>query len=92
MCGPRQAVVFGFSQQQIGVLGAGGLAVVGCLYFFRPQEFPGWPKALVAPLRIMGRYTLELYVAHIVLFVGLAAWLSPGRFHFPSWHWTGIAP
>jgi hypothetical protein len=64
-------------------LGTFGMTIL--LFFFRPKVYPRLTRSLgfLTPvIQFMGRRTLELYVAHIALFCGLAMYLDPSRFEF----------
>lgn len=68
-----ELVVFlNFSMPQKMVAGAGLMALFAALTSFRPAVFDGLTTALPRPLvllvQIGGRWTLELYVAHLVVF------------------------
>lgn len=84
-----QTMFFGFSGNQILVLGGGILAVMCGLMFFRPVTFAGtgegFKGVLTSPLRFMGRWTLEIYVAHLLLFKTLGAIYQPDRFPLFDW-------
>lgn len=67
-------------------LGTGMYLVI--LYLYRPMTFPqaasvaaGIPAAIV---RFLGRYTLEIYVFHLLLFKAIHLWLQPD--FFMKWH------
>lgn len=84
-----QNASFVFSQAQFVVLSAETLAVMMALYFFRPAALPrltavmpGWLGALI---KFGGRRTLEIYVAHLLLFKALGMILEPHRFAFLAW-------
>ncbi len=57
--------------------------------FFRPVTFPGTGQGvkgvLLAPVRFMGRWTLEIYVVHLVFLKFLGSILYPDRFVLFSW-------
>lgn len=63
---------FGFSSAQFTVLGIGLFVVISALQFFKPCELPDLEKKLTPAgcfiLRIGGRYSLEIYVVHLMLF------------------------
>lgn len=84
-----QVTTFGFRGNEIIVLASGILAVMLVLMFFRPVTFAGTGAGvrgvLLAPLRFMGRWTLEIYVAHLVLLKIIGTILYPDRFVFLSW-------
>ena len=84
-----QQLMFGFSSAAFMAM-ATGLALLGLILMtFRGQELPGLsagiPGFLQLPVRLMGRRTLEIYVIHLLVFKGLAAYLTPEShplFHF----------
>ncbi len=86
-----QALSFGFGQAEFIVLGIGIAAVCLVLNGFRPMEFPKLtqklPVFLVAPLQFLGRWTLEIYVAHLILFKILGVIYQPERFALLQWTW-----
>ncbi|MDB5492006.1 MAG: putative rane protein [Micavibrio sp.] len=89
-----QGVLFGFNLAQMIVLSAGVFAVTYVLYFFRPMEYAGLtqklPRLAVKGLQFLGRRTLEIYVAHLILFKFMMMAIEPGRF---SWfHPTLMIP
>ena len=67
-----QLIIFDFEQMgaRIMVMGIGAVAIL--LYYFQPKEVPEvedkLPRAATLALQIGGRYTLEIYVAHLILF------------------------
>ncbi len=84
-----QMMFFGFEGNQIIVFAGGILAVMCVLMVFRPLTFTGTGTGvlgiLLAPVRFMGRWTLEIYVVHLLLFKALAAILDPVRFPLFDW-------
>ena len=84
-----QLLIFGFDKAmgQFSVVSIGAAALL--LWYFRPQEVPEieskLPKFVTAALQFGGRYTLEIYAVHVILFklacciYGLKgyAWFSP---------------
>ncbi|MFN3828052.1 MAG: TraX family protein [Micavibrio sp.] len=84
-----QAFFFAFDQNQIVVMCAGTLVVMVGLMFFKPHSFSGTGEGakaiLFAPFRFMGRWTLEIYVAHLLVFKALVVVLQPDRFTFLDW-------
>lgn len=87
-----QQILFGFAIPQLALMGAGTLLICWILYRFSPVEFPSLTEKTPMPLRwavrFMGSKTLEIYVAHLVLFKFLGVWLSPERFPFLHWTWV----
>jgi hypothetical protein len=69
---------FGFDMNQKIFVGLGLLATILGLSFFQPRAYPlltaRLPRPLVGLIQVGGRYSLEFYVAHILLFKGIAAY------------------
>lgn len=86
-----QYLIFQPTQVQFVVMAAGVAGVSLLLSFFRPAVFArtgeGALPLLTAPLRFMGRHTLGIYVAHLLLFKALGMWLDPERFPPFTWVW-----
>lgn len=67
-----QLLIFGFDKitGQFAVVSIGAVAIL--LWFFRPKEVPEieerLPKFVTMTLQFGGRYTLEIYAAHVILF------------------------
>lgn len=84
-----QSLAFGFKESQQMVLMLGTLGVMSGLFFFRPMEFPllsaKLPRFLVLFLQFTGRRTLEIYVAHQILFKSMGMALDPERFALFQW-------
>lgn len=84
-----QTVFFGFRDNEIMILAAGILAVMTGLMFFRPLTFAGtgqgWRGVVLAPVRFMGRWTLEIYVVHLLVFKALGVLYFPERFPLFNW-------
>lgn len=81
-----QAAMFAFSETEALALSFGILTVMGGLFFFRPVTYPRLTAGLgplAALFRFTGRYTLEIYVAHLILFK--AALLLNGRLTAFDW-------
>jgi hypothetical protein len=71
------------SGAQFLVLCAGMVYIGIVLWCFAPRQYPGFRKFAgpVLPLiQVLGRYTLEIYVIHLLFFRGLAMALFPERF------------
>lgn len=85
-----QTVMMGFSVPQFFVMAVGVAAVGFVLFQFQPQIYGDLtrrlPRPAVRALQIGGRYTLEIYVAHLVLFKILALFLGDDRFRFLHFH------
>lgn len=84
-----QSLFFAFEPQQIMVVSGGTLLVMTALMFFKPLTFVGTGQGVVgvllAPFRILGRYTLEIYVVHLLLFKAAGVMFYPERFHLWDW-------
>ncbi|MCK5374450.1 MAG: hypothetical protein KAJ40_04130 [Alphaproteobacteria bacterium] len=67
-----QQVFFGFDPLQFGMLGGGLLFVVTALQYFRAHNFVGLKERIgvagSAVLKICGRYSLEIFVVHLLVF------------------------
>lgn len=63
------------------------------LWNFKPLEFPKartfMAGSFISIFQFMGRRTLEIYVAHIIIFRGIAMYLYPEKYAFMDWK---IAP
>lgn len=70
--GVYESIMFGFSITNSLLCIAGVLLTSAMMYFFRPVDFPNLttklPRSGSAVIRVLGRYTLEIYVAHLMLF------------------------
>lgn len=79
-----QEIVFGFEQPAFMFMATGTLATCLLMMYFRPMEYPRLsariPAIFKAPIQFMGRRTLEIYIAHLLLFKVLAAILNPGLY------------
>lgn len=84
-----QTVLFGFEQPQPMVLAIGILAVMAMLLTFKPAVLGRLtamtPRPLVWLLQLTGRRTLEIYVAHLLIFKIIGIIVSPERFDPFSW-------
>lgn len=87
-----QQLVFAFDRAQMLFMFTGVLAVCGVLYFFKPVDFPKLTKWTPGPVRagiqVLGRRTLEIYVAHLILFKFIGMLTQPERFKFLQWTWV----
>lgn len=74
------------------VLMAGGAVIGLILWNFKGMPLPNLtqrlPNFLVFPLRIMGRYTLEIYVLHILFFRAICMVWYPDLYGFMEWKWV----
>lgn len=77
---------------QFGIYIAGAAAMALMLYQFKPQTYPELTKKLPKPvsglIMLTGRYTLEFYVFHLLVFRAIAMTIFPERFAF--WDWDVI--
>jgi hypothetical protein len=76
-----EQLVFAFSQPAFLLMAVGTLGTCLILMNFRAMEFSALsariPAFFKAPIQFMGRRTLEIYIAHLLLFKALAAILFP---------------
>jgi hypothetical protein len=68
-----------------------GYALLGfILWHFKPLVFADAHKymagSFVALFKLMGRWTLEIYVVHLIIFKAVAMIINPERFPFFGWH------
>lgn len=89
-----QAISFAFTPLHMAVVILGTFAVRSTLLFFRAEEFPKLtarlPGPLVGFLQFCGHRTLEIYVAHLLLFKVIALMLGMPAFGFMTWRWFQI--
>lgn len=68
----------------------GFVIVAAILWQFKPITFPVLTKKLtpilVYPIQFLGRYTLEIYVFHVIVFRLIAMVLFPQSYVFMGWH------
>ncbi len=90
-----QQVYFGFDNAQTVFLVLGVIAVNLVLYYFRPHEFVELTNRLnggvVWFIQACGRHTLEIYVAHLIIFKFTALYLGYegyGLFEFKLVDWS----
>lgn len=83
-------IFFGFDFTQKIFVGLGLLAVFLGLSCFQPRVYPDIsrkiPKPLIWVVQLGGRYSLEIYVAHFVIFKGIAAYLGTAGYEFFNFH------
>ena len=86
-----QGLMFAFPLPEMVVFSLGTFVVMAALYDFQPKEYPALtaklPHFAVAILEFMGRRTLEIYVAHLILFKLLGPIVDPERFQWLQWSW-----
>lgn len=79
-----QQLTFGFSPNQFLFMAVGTSLVCMCLFHFSSQTYPrltqASPGILTAALQFMGRHTLEIYIAHLMLFKFAALLMGDERF------------
>ncbi len=66
-----EGVLMGFGRDQFLVMAVGVMAVTLGLLYFQPRSYPSsinWPGPVLSLLRLCGRHSLEIYVAHLTLF------------------------
>jgi hypothetical protein len=69
----------------------GSTAVCCILYEFKPVDYPRLTRILGsagAVVRFCGHRTLEIYVAHLLLFKSMAMILDPEEYSFLQWSWS----
>ncbi|MFP4097494.1 MAG: TraX family protein [Alphaproteobacteria bacterium] len=80
------------SNAQALVLTVGYPALGFLLWRFKPMVFEGARRymagSFIGLFKFMGRWTLEIYVAHIVIFQGLAFYFYPERYQFGAWQFV----
>lgn len=81
-----QAFFFGFNPMQTLVSGVGIVAICCAMFFvFRSVEFPKLTRALPQPvgavIRVCGRYTMEIYVIHLLLIKAYLLYADHGHLH-----------
>lgn len=61
------------------------------MYFFKPLQFPAasnrLPAVVTDAIQFTGRYTMEIYVIHLVIFKGIAAYYGLEKYGFFAWDW-----
>ncbi len=69
-----------------------GLALIGfMLWNFKPAIYIDadrhMARSLICLIQFMGRRTLEIYVAHILIFRGVSMYLYPDKYGFMDWNY-----
>ncbi len=86
-----EALSFAFNQVEAILLVVGLVAVCYMLILFKPKTYPEFtvkcPHFIIAPLQLMGRHSLEIYVVHLLILKSIAFYLYPERFGWFQWHW-----
>lgn len=79
-----QSLLFGFDKIQAALFALGMLPVMVWLTEFRPRLYPRLTAALTPAgaglVQLCGRYSLEFYVLHVILFKVMALWMGDDRF------------
>lgn len=74
---------------QAGVMLLGYIVTAVLLWYFRPITFENAPKymanTIIKTLQFIGRHTLLIYVAHLIILRGLCMYYFPDRFAFMQW-------
>ena len=83
-----QSLSFPCDYVQMVVMALLIIMVMSGLFFFKPVVFEGTGTVILSPLRLLGRYTLEIYVVHLLLFKLIAVSSQPERFHWFDWRWA----
>lgn len=88
-----QALLFGFDKIQSAVCIAEICGVSLLLFFFRQKEFPKLtavlPSCVTAVIQFGGRYTLEIYVFHLLM---IKAYLLYAHYGVYTWFHPTIMP
>lgn len=88
-----ESVLFGLDRGQTLFVAFGSFALFGVMAVFRPAVFPALSNALPGPvsgvLRVMGRYSLEIYVVHLVVFKFAALLMGDDRL---GWFAVSLLP
>lgn len=83
-----ECITFGFNKDEMFVLSFFIISIMGGMIFFRDTRFPGFSSPVFMPFRWLlqfgGRWTLEIYIIHILIFQTLATFTDPVR--FPAFH------
>lgn len=86
-----EITTFGFhgAQAKAAVIGIGLSGLL--MYYFRPMQLQeqswSWPAPVVDLLKITGRWTMEIYVLHLVAFKAIASYLGTGGYGWFEWDW-----
>ncbi len=74
--------------QALSIFG-GFFVVAWILWFFKAQTYPQargfMAGSVISIIQFFGRRTLEIYVAHVLLFRGIAAYLYPEKYQLMDW-------
>jgi hypothetical protein len=84
-------LVFSFTALETKLMPLVFFATYGLMFLFGAKSYPvltkKLPKLVVLALQFMGRYSLYIYVFHIVLFMFFALWRNPEKFQLFQWSW-----
>lgn len=87
-----QLVLFPFDNIQQKACGFMIGATALMMYFFKPLEFPKvtnlTPRFITEAIQFTGRYTMEIYVVHLILFKAVAAYYGLEKYGFFAWDWV----
>ena len=85
-------IAFDFSSLQTYMFAISTVIAFALAYFFKVKTYPDLtaklPNIMVSALQIMGRYSLYLYVGHVLLFMVMGLWLNPEKFSLFEWAWV----
>jgi len=86
-----QSLGYGLFEEKLVVLSIGVVCVVTALYKFKPKEYPEVSSQMSGVgrgfVKICGRYTLEIYVFHLLLFKMIAVLAGVAGFKYMQWSW-----
>ena len=86
-----QKLIFGLDNQEAFTMGAGILLVCIMLTQFKSSIYTDLTKKLPdfvnGTLKLMGRHTLEIYIAHLMLFKAIGLLYFSWRFQLFQWSW-----
>lgn len=80
-----QMIDFEFSVYQCAVYIALTPPMGLFMLHYRLKTYQGAVAAIAAPIKFIGRYSLEIYALHLLLFFALARWLFPAKYMGFSW-------
>ena len=86
-----QQIDFGLNANEAAFCAGGILAV--CIYMtnFKAVTYKGLsaktPNFLSAPIKLMGRRSLEIYVAHLLILQAIAFYKFPTEYGWFEWTW-----
>lgn len=87
-----QQFAFGFATPSLIVMASGVMVTIWILSRFESKTYPdataALPSIIVWSVQLMGRRTMEIYVAHLVLFKFAALLSGDDRFGWFDWEWS----